>query len=395
MSASAAFVVSAVRSAVARAKKGALAQSQPVRFGADVAVAAVERVPGLDPARLDDVLMGCAMPEGEQGLNLARQLSLAAGFPDSVPGATVNRFCASGLQTIAMGAQAIVSGQSRCVLAGGAESMTWLPMSGLHFVAEPGLVDAAPNPYISMGLTAERVAEEHQVSREDQDAFALTSHGRAVAAQEAGLFVDEIVPLEVRRQTDGPDGPVIVEETFDHDEGPRADSSPEALARLRPAFRKGGSVTAGNSSQVSDGAAAAVLMDEALVTELGAEPLARMAGFAVTGVAPDVMGIGPVTAIPKALAQAGIDLDDVALIELNEAFASQSLAVMRALDLDPERVNVHGGAIALGHPLGCTGAKLTATLLHELRRRKARWGVVSMCVGGGMGAAGVFENLRL
>lgn len=388
-----AFLVSAVRTAVARARKGALANTLPVTYGAAAAAAAVERVADLQREQVDDVLMGCAMPEGEQGLNIARQVALHAGFPTSVPAATVNRFCASGLQTIAMAHGAIVSGQAATIVAGGTESMSLLPMSGHYFVPDPQLADSEPNVYISMGLTAERVAEKYKVSREDQDAFALQSHERAAAAVESGRFVDEIVPMAVERQLtiDG----AVSTETIDFrvDEGPRPDSSLEGLAKLRAAFAKSGTATAGNSSQMSDGAAAAVLMNKATMDELGAKPLARLASFAVAGVDPDVMGIGPVEAIPKALAQAGISLGEVQLIELNEAFASQSLAVMRALDLDPQIVNVNGGAIALGHPLGCTGAKLTATLLHEMGRRKLRWGVVSMCIGGGMGAAGVFEYL--
>jgi len=388
-----AFLVSAVRTAVARARKGALANTQPVAYGAAAARAAVERVANLSPEQIDDVLMGCAMPEGEQGLNIARQIALHADFPVSVSAGTVNRFCASGLQTIAMAHAAIVAGQSSVVLAGGTESMTLLPLSGHYFVPDHQLADSEPNVYISMGLTAERVAEKFSVTREDQDAFALQSHQRAVAAVQAGRFVDEIVPMTVERQvlTEGE----ISTETVDFrvDEGPRPDTSAESLAKLRPAFAKTGTATAGNSSQMSDAAAAAILMDKTTMEELGAKPLARLAGFAVAGVEPDLMGIGPVAAIPKALAQAGIDLADVELIELNEAFASQSLAVVRELELDPEIVNVNGGAIALGHPLGCTGAKLTATLLHEMARRKNRWGLVSMCIGGGMGAAGVFEYL--
>jgi len=387
------FLVSAVRTAVARARKGALANTLPVTYGAAAAAAAVERVSNLQREQVDDVLMGCAMPEGEQGLNIARQVSLHAGFPTSVPGATVNRFCASGLQTIAMAHGAIASGQAGVMVAGGTESMSLLPMSGHYFVPDPQLAEVEPNVYISMGLTAERVASKYKVNREDQDAFALQSHEKAAAAIAEGRFVDEIVPMSVERQI-ALDGEVSIETVeFKVDEGPRADSTLEALAKLRPAFAKKGTATAGNSSQMSDGAAAAVLMNQATMESLGAKPLARLAGFALAGVEPDLMGIGPVLAIPKALAQAGIELADVELIELNEAFASQALAVMRELQLDPALVNVNGGAIALGHPLGCTGAKLTATLLHEMGRRKQRWGLVSMCIGGGMGAAGVFEYL--
>jgi acetyl-CoA acyltransferase len=390
-----AFLVSAVRTAVARARKGALANTLPVTYGAAAAGAAVERVPNLSPEQIDDVLMGCAMPEGEQGLNIARQVALHAGFPVSVPAVTVNRFCASGLQAIAMAHAAIVAGQASVVLAGGTESMSLLPMSGHYFVPDHKLVESEPNVYISMGLTAESVAEKYSVSREDQDAFALQSHQRAVAAIQEGRFVDEIVPMAVERQVQL-DGEVSTETIdFRVDEGPRPDTSAESLAKLRPAFSKTGSATAGNSSGMSDAAAAAILMDKATMEELGAQPMARLASFALSGVEPDLMGIGPVTAIPKALAQAGIGLPDVQLIELNEAFASQSLAVIRELELDPSIVNVNGGAIALGHPLGCTGTKLTATLLHEMARRKLKWGLVSMCIGGGMGAAGVFENLTV
>ncbi|RKY15180.1 MAG: acetyl-CoA C-acyltransferase [Planctomycetota bacterium] len=388
------FVVSAVRTAVARARRGALSQTLPHVFGAAAVTGALERVPELPVDQIDDVILGCAMPEGEQGLNIGRQIALHAGLPQSVAGMTVNRFCASGLQAIAAAHATIAAGQAQVMLAGGVESMTLLPMEGLRFVPDGKLSAVEPNVYISMGLTAERVASEHKISREDQDAFALQSHQRALAALDAGSFADELVPVSTQRQTQR-DGQVSIEDvTFETDEGPRRDCSAEGLERLRPAFVKGGTVTAGNSSQTSDGAAAALLLSGARCQDLGLEPLARLASFAVSGVAPEVMGIGPVHAIPKALAQAGVTLGDIGVIELNEAFASQSLACMRALDLDPARTNVHGGAIALGHPLGCTGAKLTATLLHELQRRKLRWGLVSMCVGGGMGAAAVFENQR-
>ncbi|MCB9898206.1 MAG: acetyl-CoA C-acyltransferase [Planctomycetes bacterium] len=390
-----AYLVSAVRTPVGRAHRGALADTSPVMLGAGAVRAALSRVDGLSSDAIDDVLMGCAMPEGEQGLNVGRLVAQAAGLPDSVPGATVNRFCASGLQTIAMAHQAIVSGAAEVIVAGGTESMSHVPMAGYHFVPEPLLVAKQPNAYISMGLTAEIVAERHKVSREDQDAFALGSHERAVAALSAGRFDAETFAVAVRRMRPGDGAPEVVELELARDEGPRADTTLEALARLKPVFKKGGTVTAGNASQTSDGAAAAVLVSAATLERLGARPLARMASFAVAGVAPDVMGIGPVLAIPKALKLAGLALDDIAVIELNEAFASQALAVMRELELDPERVNPNGGAIALGHPLGCTGAKLTATLLAELERREARWGLVSMCIGGGMGAAAVFENLAL
>ena len=390
-----AVLVSSVRTAVARAKRGALAHTPPTEYGAAAVTAALERVAGLAPAEDDDVVMGCAMPEAEQGLNLGRQVAQRAGLPDSVAGMTVNRFCASGLQAIAQAAAAITCGNVQVVVAGGAESMSLLPMEGHDFVPDPELAARSPNVYISMGLTAEYVAARWKVSREDQDAFALASHEKALAAQAAGRFADEIVPLTVRRQRLRDGVASFDEVAFAIDEGPRPGGTLEALAALRPAFRKDGSATAGNSSQMSDGAAATVLLSAERAKALGVEPLGRLASFAVAGVAPDVMGIGPVQAIPKALAQAGIALDDVGLIELNEAFASQALAVIRECGLDPERVNVNGGAIALGHPLGCTGAKLVASLLHEMERRGVRWGLVTMCVGGGMGAAGVLENLRI
>ncbi len=390
-----AVVVSCVRTPVGRAKRGALAQTLPVTLGAEAVGEALRRVPGLEPARVDDVLMGCAMPEGPQGLNVGRLVAQRAGLPDSVPGATVNRFCSSGLQTIAMASQAIESGQADVVVAGGTESMTMVPMEGFHFVPDPTLIGSEPNAFISMGLTAERVAEKYKVKREDQDAFALRSHQRAVDAIDAARFEDEIVPLRVQRMT-RLDGAVHVEEVeFGVDEGPRGDTDAAALARLRPAFMKGGTVTAGNSSQMSDGAAAAVVVSEGVAHELGAEPLARLVSFAVAGVAPDVMGIGPVEAVPRALKRAGLELKDIGLVELNEAFASQAVAVIRALGLDEDIVNVNGGAIALGHPLGCTGTKLTASLLQEMKRREIRYGLVTMCVGAGMGAAGIFENLTL
>jgi acetyl-CoA acyltransferase len=390
-----AFVVSCVRTPVGRAKRGSLAQTMPVALGAKVVREAIRRVPGLEPERIDDVLMGCAMPEGPQGMNMGRLVAQRAGLPDSVPGATVNRFCSSGLQTIAMASQAIESGQSDVVVAGGAESMTMVPMEGFQFIPDPKLILSEPNAYISMGLTAECVAEKFKVNREDQDAFAVRSHQRALDAIDAARFEDEIVPLKVERMT-RIDGKVHVEQVeFGVDEGPRPDTNPEALAKLRPAFKKNGTVTAGNCSQMSDGAAAAVVMGEDVAQSLGLAPLARLVSFAVAGVAPDIMGIGPVEAVPKALARAGLKLGDIGLFELNEAFASQSLAVIRHLGLDEDIVNVNGGAIALGHPLGCTGTKLTATLLAEMQRREVRYGIVTMCIGSGMGAAGIFENLTL
>jgi acetyl-CoA acyltransferase len=390
-----AVLVSCVRTPVGRAKRGSLAQTMPVTLGAEAVREAIQRVPGLEAERIDDVLMGCAMPEGPQGLNVGRLVAQRAGLPDTVPGATVNRFCSSGLQTIAMASQAIGSGQADVVVAGGVESMTMVPMEGFQFIPDPTLILSEPNAYISMGLTAERVAEKYKVNREDQDAFSMRSHQRAIEAIDAARFEDEIVPLKVERMT-RQDGAVHIEQVeFAVDEGPRSDTNAESLAALRPVFKKGGTVTAGNCSQMSDGAAATVLMSEAYARELGATPLARLVSFAVAGVAPDVMGIGPVEAVPKALARAGLKLADIGLIELNEAFASQSLAVIRALGLDEDIVNVNGGAIALGHPLGCTGTKLTATLLGEMQRREVRYGIVTMCIGSGMGAAGIFENLTL
>jgi acetyl-CoA acyltransferase len=390
-----AVIVTSIRTPVGRAFKGALATARPDDLAAAALRGALERTPGLDPAQVDDVILGCAFPEAEQGLNMARLASLLAGLPASVPGQTVNRFCSSGLQTIALAAQAVMTGMAEVVLAGGAESMTRVPMTGNKIMVNPELVRTGPDAYLNMGLTAENVADRYGVSREDQDAFALQSHQRAAAAQQAGRFRDELVPVEVKRYAPGKNGKVE-ETSFVHaeDEGPRPDTSLAALAKLKPAFKQGGSVTAGNSSQMSDGAAVSVVMSSEKAAALGLRPLARFVSFAVAGVDPAVMGIGPVEAIPKALKLAGLGIRDLGLVELNEAFASQSLAVMRTLGLDPETTNVNGGAIALGHPLGCTGAKLTATLLHEMPRRQVRYGAVSMCIGGGMGAAGIFESLR-
>jgi acetyl-CoA acyltransferase len=356
---------------------------------------ALERVPQLERAVIDDVIVGCAHPEGEQGWNVARWALLRAGLPVEVPGVTVNRFCASGLEAIALATDRIAAGRARAVLAGGTESMSMIPIGGLKPSPNPHFVENYPEAYMTMGLTAERVAEKFSIGREAQDAYALESHRRAVAAQAAGKFESEIVPVAVttaklaarRGRVESTEG------VMSRDEGPRSDTSAETLARLRPAFRAQGTVTAGNASPTSDGAAACVVLDAQLARTLGAQPMARMASYAVTGCLPEEMGIGPVTAIPKALKLAGLSLAQIDLIELNEAFAAQALAVMRALDLDPERTNVNGGAIALGHPLGATGSKLTATLLAEMPRRKARYGLVAMCVGSGMGAAAVFEWL--
>jgi acetyl-CoA acyltransferase len=344
---------------------------------------------------VDDVLIGCAMPEGPQGMNMGRIVAQGAGLPDSVPGATINRFCSSGLQTIVLASQAVAVGQADVVVAGGVEAMSQVPMSGFFFSPDPAIVAQDLDIYVSMGNTAENVAEKFGISREDQDRFALRSHERALAAISEGRFVDEIVPLDVEETSFNGTTTSTRKSRFEVDEGPRSDSTYEALARLRTVFRPRGTVTAGNSSQLSDGAAATVVMSERALGEFGVDPIGRIVGFAVAGVAPELMGIGPVEAVPKVLRQTGLSLDEIGLVELNEAFASQALAVIRELGMDEERVNVNGGAIALGHPLGCTGAKLTATLLSEMRRRGDRYGICTMCIGGGMGAAAVIENLTL
>lgn len=390
-----AFIVDAVRSAVGRAGKGALKHQRPEAMGAEVIQGLLGRSSQVPFERIDDVLIGCAMPEGSQGMNMGRLIAQKAGLPDSVPGATINRFCSSGLQTIAMATQSISAGMAEVVVAGGVESMSSVPMTGFYYQPDPDLIKSDPNVYVSMGNTAENVAEMYSISREDQDLFSFESHQKALHAIKNGLFKSEIVPLTVRTTEWDGDIPTTGERVFDTDEGPRPDSTVEALSALRPVFRNKGSVTAGNSSQMSDGAAASLVVSEAMVKEFNLSPMARMMSFAVAGVAPEIMGIGPVEAVPKALKLAGISLSDVGLIELNEAFASQSLAVIRQLGINPSIANVHGGAIALGHPLGCTGAKLTATLLHEMVRNKIRYGICTMCIGGGMGAAAVFENLRL
>jgi acetyl-CoA acyltransferase len=390
-----AVLVSAVRTPVGRAPKGALSTTRPDDLAALAIGAALDRIAGLSRAEVDDVILGCAQPEGESGWNMARMAALRAGLPVEIPGMTVNRLCSSGLQAIALADQRIRSGGDRVIVAGGAETMSMLPFGGLKPSPNPWLAEHYPASLLTMGLTAERVARHYEVSREDQDAFALASHRKAVAAQTAGRFDEELVPVAVATAVPGAKAgkPVVTEKVFAADEGPRADTSAEALAKLKPAFHAQGTVTAGNASQTSDGAAAVVLMDAARARELDAQPLARLVAFAVTGCLPEEMGIGPITAIPAALKRAGLTLDQIELIELNEAFAAQSLAVIRTLGIEPERVNVNGGAIALGHPLGCTGAKLTATLLGEMKRRQARYGMVTMCVGGGMGAAGIFERL--
>jgi acetyl-CoA acyltransferase len=384
-------IASAVRTAVGRAPKGALSTTRPDDLAATALRGALDRVEGLETGEIDDVILGCAQPEGEQGWDVARWAILRAGLPVEIPGATVNRLCASGLEAIAQADQRIRSSGARVVLAGGVESMSLIPMGGLKPSPNPWMAQHYPTSLLTMGLTAERVARHYSVSREDQDSFALASHRKALEAQANGRFSQEIIPVPVENGV--PKGAEVTETVFAVDEGPRADTSAEALGRLKPAFHAHGSVTAGNSSQTSDGAAAAVLIEAGRARELGVEPLGRLVAYAVTGCLPEEMGMGPVTAVPKALRLAGLTLNDIGLIELNEAFAAQSLAVMRTLGLDPERVNVNGGAIALGHPLGCTGAKLTATLLAEMARRQVRYGMVTMCVGGGMGAAGIFELL--
>jgi acetyl-CoA acyltransferase len=389
-----AVIVSAVRTPVGRAPKGALSTTRPDDLAAIALSGALDRIPNLDRAEVEDVIFGCAQPEGEQGWDVARFAVLRAQLPVEIPGVTVNRLCASGLEAIVLADLRIRSGGDRVVVAGGVESMSLLPFGGLKPSPNPWLAEHYPASLLTMGLTAERVARRYQVSREDQDAFALASHQKAVAAQAAGRFADELVPVKVTTAVPGAKAgkPTITETVFAADEGPRAETTAEALAKLKPAFSAQGTVTAGNASQTSDGAAAAVLMDQERARQLGLEPLGRLVSYAVTGCLPEEMGIGPITAIPKALRRAGLTLEDIGLIEFNEAFASQMLAVIRTLGLDPGRINVNGGAIALGHPLGCTGAKLTATLLYEMGRRKVRYGMVTMCVGGGMGAAGIFEG---
>ena len=389
-----AVIVSAVRTAVGKAPKGMYRTTLPEVLAVAAIRGALERVPALDPAEIDDVMLGCAFPEAEQGLNVGRNYALLAGLPESVPGFTMNRFCSSGLQAIALGAQAIMSGMAEVILAGGVESMSRVPGGGNKEMFSGDMIDASPDVYLSMGMTAENVASRFDVTREQQDTLAAESHRRALAAIANGTFHDEIVPVEVKHWLPGPDGSVLERSTtVTVDEGPRPGSTVETLGNLRPVFRKNGTVTAGNSSQTSDGAGAAVVMSAERAAALGLEPLARFVSFAAAGCDPAVMGIGPVFAVPKALKLAGLKVSDIDLVELNEAFASQAYYCIRELGLDPARVNVNGGAIALGHPLGATGAKLTATLLHEMKRRQSRYGVVSMCVAGGIGAAAVFERL--
>ncbi len=417
-----AVIVAAARTAVGKAPNGTLRGARPDELGAAAITAALDRAPGLDPADVEDVILGCAMPEAEQGMNVARIASLRAGIPVSASAVTVNRFCSSGLQAIAYAAERIMCGSASVIVAGGTESMSLVPMGGNKIAPNPTLMDSYPDVYLSTGLVAENHARESGISREAQDAFALRSHQRAMAAIQAGKFAEEIVPVVARLVDVQVDERVLVAAggstkasaerpmaagwsakasaermvrtlTFEVDEGPRRDTSAEALAKLRPAFHAKGTVTAGNSSQTSDGAAAVVVMSAAAARERGLMPLGRFVTFATAGVEPERFGIGPVPAIRKALKLAGLTLDQIDLIELNEAFAAQVLACLKELPIDPDRLNVNGGAIALGHPLGCTGAKLTTTILHEMKRRKARYGMVTMCVGGGMGAAGIFENL--
>jgi acetyl-CoA acyltransferase len=371
-----AVIIDCLRTPVGKANKGSLRNTRPDDMAASVIRALLERYPAVPRDEVDDVILGCAMPEAESGMNMARIAALRAGLPDIVPGVTINRFCSSGLQSIAMAADRIRSGSAGIILAGGSESMSMLPMAGNKFAPNPWMVDNQPEIYMGMGLTAERLQRKYGITRDRQDEFALRSHTNALHAQASGAFTDEMLPLN---------GLV-------KDEGPRADTSMEALSKLKPVFHAQGTVTAGNSSQMSDGAAVALVMAASKARALGLKPMARFASFAVAGVPPEIMGIGPAVAIPKALALAGVPLDRIDVIELNEAFAVQALAVMQQTGLDPERVNVNGGAIALGHPLGCTGAKLTATILREMKRRRARYGMVTMCVGGGQGAAGIFEN---
>jgi acetyl-CoA acyltransferase len=371
-----AVIIDCLRTPIGKANKGALRNTRPDDMAATVIRALLDKYPGVPKDEVEDVILGCAMPEAESGMNMARIAALRAGLPDIVPGVTINRFCSSGLQSIAMAADRIRAGSARIIIAGGSESMSMLPMAGNKFAPNPWFVDHRPEIYMGMGLTAERLQRKYGISREEQDVFSLRSHNNALNAQDSGAFNEEIVPVG----------------GLGKDEGPRADTSLEALAKLKPVFHAQGTVTAGNSSQMSDGAAAALVMSESKARELGLRPMARFVSFAAAGVPPEIMGIGPAVAIPKALALGRLKLSDIDVIELNEAFAVQALAVIRQVGLDRDRVNVNGGAIALGHPLGCTGAKLTATILREMKRRTARYGMVTMCVGGGQGAAGIFET---
>jgi len=386
-------IASSVRTAVGKAPKGTLRVTRPDDLAAAAIRGALDRLPQLNPKEIEDVIIGCATPEAEQGMNVARIASMRAGLPVEVSAMTINRFCSSGLQAIALAADSVLAGRAEVAIGGGTESMSMIPMGGNKVSVNPWLVNNYPDTYLSMGLTAERLAKRFGISREQADEFSLCSHKKAVAAIQAGKFEDEIVPVPVSFTTPNGAKPKRVEIVFKVDEGPRADTSLEALANLKPAFHAKGTVTAGNSSQTSDGAAAAVVMSADKAKQLGIKPMARFLSFATAGYLPEEMGLGPVYAIPKALKMAGLKLDQIDVIELNEAFAAQALSVIKEAGLDPAKVNPNGGAVALGHPLGCTGAKLTATILRELKRRNGRYGLVTMCIGGGMGAAGIFENL--
>jgi len=388
-----AVIIDCLRTAIGKAPKGTLRNTRPDDLAAYIVQALMKKYPQVQAGEIDDFILGCAFPEGEAGMNMARAVVLRAGLPNTVPAMTINRFCSSGLQAIALASERIRAGSADIILAGGAESMSMIPMTGNKLAPNPWLVDNLPETYMGMGLTAECVRNKYGITRADADQFALRSHQKAIAAQAAGKFDEEIVPVEVE-STVFNGKPKRVKAIYGKDEGPRADTSLEALGKLKPAFSTDGVSTAGNSSQTSDGAAAAIVMSERKAKELGLKPMVRFVSYAVGAVPPEIMGIGPVVAIPKALKLAGLKLDDINLIELNEAFAVQSLAVIREAGLDPERINVNGGAVALGHPLGCTGAKLTATILLEMQRRNAHYGMVSMCIGGGQGAAGIFENLQ-
>ncbi len=389
-----AVIVSAVRTPVGKAKRGGLATVRPDEMGAAVIQELLKRTPNLEPAQIEDVVFGCAFPEGEQGMNVARTISIRAGLPDTVPAETINRYCSSGVQSIAHIAHAIKAGDIEIGIGAGVESMSMVPMMGYKFSPNPQFAMELPHYYTNMGLTAENVSVKYGISRDQQDEFSLKSNQKAARAVESGLFDPELIPLDVE-VNEYVDGRLVNRKfTVKRDEGPRGDSTMDGLAKLKPAFKEGGTVTAGNASQMSDGAAAVMVMSAEKAHELGLKPLARFVAFAVGGVAPELMGIGPVAAIPKALKLAGLSLNDIDLIELNEAFAAQSLAVMQTLEIDPEKVNVNGGAIALGHPLGCTGSKLTTQLIYEMGRRNSKYGMVTMCIGGGMGAAAIFENLQ-
>ena len=390
-----AVIVSAVRTPVGKAKRGGLATVRPDELAATVIKELLKRTPNLDPAEIEDVVFGCSFPEGEQGMNVARMSALRAGLSDTVPGETINRYCSSGVQSIAHVAHAIKAGEIEIAIAGGVESMSMVPMTGYKFSPNPYFAQDLPHYYSNMGLTAENVSAKYGISREDQDEFSFKSQQKAAQAVNSGLFDPELIPIDVEvNELNADEKSVKKSFTVKRDEGPRADTTLEALAKLKPAFKEGGTVTAGNSSQMSDGASVVMVMSAERATQLGLKPLGRFVSFAVGGVPPELMGIGPVVAIPKALKIAGLSLNDIDLIELNEAFAAQSLAVIRTLELDEDRVNVNGGAIALGHPLGCTGSKLTTQLIYEMGRRKSKYGMVTMCIGGGMGAAAIFENLQ-